>query len=108
MRFLLMIAGVALAGASMAADTASGGLPLSAAQAQALALERNQDLAIAKSTVASARANVLAGGAAPNPVLGESTSSIDLGGHNGSGPLWRMRVDSIVSLSQLIERVGKR
>jgi len=58
MRFLLMIAGVALAGASMAADTASGGLPLSAAQAQALALERNQDLAIAKSTVASARANV--------------------------------------------------
>ncbi len=108
MRFLLMIAGVALAGASMAADTASGGLPLSAAQAQALALERNQDLAIAKSTVASARANVLAGGAAPNPVLGVSTSSIDLGGHNGSGPLWRKRVDSIVSLSQLIERGGKR
>lgn len=108
MHFLLMIAGLALASASMAADTASGGLPLSAAQAQALALERNPDLAIAKSTVASARANVLAAGAAPNPVLGVSTSSIDLGGHNGSGPLWRKRVDSIVSLSQLIERGGKR
>jgi len=81
---------------------------LSAAQAQALALERNYDLAIAKSTVASARANVLSAGAPPNPVLGLSTSSINLGGHNGSGPLWRKSVDSIVSVTQLIERGGKR
>ena len=105
MRFLLMIASVTLAaGTAMAAD----GLPLSQAQAQALALERNHDLAIAKATVASAQANVLTAAAAPNPVLGLSTSSIDLGGHNGSGPLWRKRVDSIVSVSQLIERGDKR
>ncbi len=105
MRFLLMIASVTLAaGTAMAAD----GLSLSQSQAQALALERNHDLAIAKATVASAQANVLTAGAAPNPVLGLSTSSIDLGGHNGSGPLWRKRVDSIVSVSQLIERGDKR
>ncbi len=108
MRFVWMFASIALVGASFAAETAPSGMPLSAAQAQALALERNYDLAIAKSTVASARANVLAAGAAPNPVLGLSTSSINLGGHNGSGPLWRKSVDSIVSLTQLIERGGKR
>ncbi len=108
MRFVWMFASIALAGASFAAETAPSGMPLSAAQAQALALERNYDLAIAKSTVASARANVLSAGAAPNPVLGLSTSSINLGGHNGSGPLWRKSVDSIVSVTQLIERGGKR
>ncbi len=105
MRFLLIIASLVLAsGTLLAADA----LPLSQAQAQALALERNHDLAIAKATVIAAQANVLAAGAAPNPVLGLSTSSIDLGGHNGSGSLWRKRVDSVVSLSQLIERGGKR
>ncbi len=109
MRVSLILASLSLmAGAAMAAEGLPVSLPLSQSQAQALALERNYDLAIAKSTLASARANVLAAGAAPNPVLGLSTSSIDPGGHNGSGPLWRKRVDSIVSLSQLIERGDKR
>ena len=106
MRFTLFIASLALAcGAAQGAD---GNLPLTQVQAQALALERNHDLAIARATVASAQANLLSAGAAPNPVLGLSTSSIDPGGHNGSGSLWRKQVDTVVSLSQLVERGGKR
>ncbi len=109
MRFSLFIAGLALAGGTaLAADGAGTSLPLTQAQALALALERNHDLAIATTTVASAQASMLSAGAAPNPVLGVSTGSIDLAGHNGTGSLWRKRVDTIVSLSQLIERGGKR
>ena len=95
-------------GTAMAADGASASLPLTQEQAQALATERNHDLAIARSTVASAQANVLAAGAAPNPMFGVSTSSIDLAGHNGGSSLWRRQVDTVVSLSQVIERGGKR
>lgn len=109
MDFRIVIACLALAGnAALAADAGTASLSLSQQQAQALALQRNYDLAIARATVASARANVLAAGAAPNPVLGMASSSIDLGGHNGSGSLWRKRVDTVVSISQLIERGGKR
>lgn len=112
MDFRIIVAGLALAGAAaMAADAADAGpagLALSQQQAQSLALQRNYDLAIAKATVASAQANVLSAAAAPNPMLGMSTSSIDLAGHNGSGSLWRRSVDTVVSVSQLIERGGKR
>lgn len=108
MHFKLIIVSIVLAGSTaLAGENPSAAMPLSQQQALALALERNHDLAIAKSTLASARANVLAAGAAPNPVLGVSTSSIDLGGNNGSS-LWRKRVDTIVSVNQLIERGGKR
>lgn len=115
MRVGLLIVSLALAvGAVQAAEGPDrpqplpASLPLSLSQAQARALAHNHDLAIARSTLAAATANVLMAAAAPNPVLGWSTSSIDVGGHNGSGSLWRKRVDSIVSLSQLIERGDKR
>ena len=45
-------------------------------------------------------------GAAPNPVLGVSTSSIGSG--SGSGSLWRKQVDTVVGISQLVERGNKR
>lgn len=109
MRFTFLITGLVLVGGTaQAADGAAGSLPLTQAQAQALALERNHDLAIARSTVAAAQANVLSAGAAPNPVLGVSTASIDLTGHSGGGSMLRKQVDTIVSLSQLIERGDKR
>jgi len=109
MRFTFLIAGLVLVGGTaQAADGAAGGLPLTQAQAQALAMERNHDLAIARSTVAAAQANLLSAGAAPNPLLGISTASIDLAGHNGGGSMWRKQVDTVISLIQLVERGGKR
>lgn len=71
-----------------------------------MAIERNHDLKLAKSNVAAAEANVQSAGAAPNPVLGVSTSSIGSG--SGSGSLWRKQVDTVVGISQLVERGNKR
>jgi cobalt-zinc-cadmium efflux system outer membrane protein len=82
--------------------------PLSLQQAVSIALERNYDLQLAQSAVASARAYVLTANAAPNPTLAISAGSINLSGGMGSGALWRKQIDTIVSASQLIERGGKR
>ena len=77
-------------------------------QAVTVALERNHDLKLARAAVASALANVQSAGAAPNPQLGMSVGSINLAGGNGSGSLWKKRVDTVISVSQLIERGNKR
>lgn len=106
MSYRLLFAAIALAAAGAAA--AEGGSPLSLQQATALALERNHDLKMARAALASAQANLLAAGAAPNPQLGISTSSLSLSGGNGSGSLWRKHVDTVIGVSQLIERGGKR
>lgn len=100
----LIFAAFALAAATAAAEGSS----LSLQQATTLALERNHDLQMARAALSSAQANLLAAGAAPNPQLGISTSSINLSGGNGSGSLWRRQVDTVIGVSQLIERGGKR
>lgn len=104
MSIRFIIAGIALL-AGTAASAADG---LTLPQAQALAVERNPDLRIARAALASAQANVQAAGAAPNPQLSLSTSSIGVNGSTGGGPLWRRQIDSLIGVSQLIERGGKR
>ncbi len=104
LRILLSALVLLTAGAAIA----DGGSSLSLQQAASLALERNHDLRLARSAVASAQANVLAANAAPNPLLGISTSSVNLSGGNGAGAFWKKQVDSVISISQLIERGGKR
>ncbi len=81
-------------------------LSLSLSQAQALAVERNHDLKLARTAIASAEAGVQSAGAAPNPVVGLSTSGIGPG--IGGGSLWRKQIDTVLSVSQLIERGNKR
>lgn len=101
-----MTASLVLFAAPFAAADSS--LPLSVQQAQSLSVERHSDLRIARAVLASARANVQAAGAPPNPVLSLSTSSIGVTGNTGGGPLWRRQIDSVIGVSQLIERGGKR
>ena len=84
----------------------SPALSLSLQQAQALASERNHDLKLAQASVAAAEANVRTAGALPNPVLGIATSSI--GSSAGSGSLWRKQIDTVIGISQLVERGNKR
>lgn len=104
MSIRFIIAGVAL----LAGTVASAGDALTLPQAQSLAIERNPDLRIARAALASARANVQSAAAPPNPVLSLSTSSIGVNGSTGGGPLWRRQIDSVIGVSQLIERGGKR
>jgi cobalt-zinc-cadmium efflux system outer membrane protein len=100
----LLAALASLATASAVAGPAN--LSLSLAQAQALASERNHDLKLARAAVVSAEAGVQVAGAAPNPVVGLSTSGIGPG--VGSGALWRKQIDTVLSVSQLVERGNKR
>lgn len=95
---LALVAGVAVA------DDATR---FSLAEAQALALDRNPDLAQVRAALALAEARIQIAGAAPNPVLGIATGNISPAG-SGAGGLWRRPVDTILSLNQLIERGGKR
>ncbi len=81
-------------------------LTLAHAQAQALAVERNHELKLARAALAQAEAGVQSAGAAPNPVLGLSSSGIGAGA--GAGSLWRKSIDTVLSVSQLIERGNKR
>jgi cobalt-zinc-cadmium efflux system outer membrane protein len=103
-RRILSVLALCVAGAVAAEDAGS----LSLQQAVARALERNHDLKMARAAVASAQASVQSAGAAPNPQLGLSSSSIRLSGGNGTGSLWNKQIDSVVGVSQLIERGGKR
>ena len=106
MVFRRIFASVAMLAVTVAAaETAQ---PLSLERAQTMAVERNPDLRMARAALESARANIQAAGAAPNPILSLSTSSISTSGNTGGGPLWRRQIDSVVGVSQLIERGGKR
>ena len=80
---------------------------LTLADAQAIARERNHDVQLARTAIASARAAIEIAGAAPNPSLTLSTSSINTAGTGGSN-LWRRPIDSVLRVDQLIERGGKR
>ena len=84
-----------------------GSWPLSLAEAQHIARERNHDLQLARTAVSSARANLEIAGAAPNPNLTVSTSSISTA-NKGGGGLWKRPVDTVLQVAQLIERGGKR
>jgi cobalt-zinc-cadmium efflux system outer membrane protein len=85
--------------------------PLSLADAQRLALERNNDLRIAQAQVAAALAQLRVAREFPNPTVSLSTAKISTDGVPesttlGNGLLARS-YDSIASLSQLFQ-VGKR
>ena len=85
--------------------------PLSLADAQRMALQRNADFRIAQSAVQAALGQLKAAREYPNPTLSLSTSKISTDGTPestvlGNGLLSRS-YDSIVSLSQLLP-VGKR
>lgn len=85
------------------------------AQVQALTLPQalqeardNLDVALARGGLAAARADVLAAGRAPFPVLSGKLSSIDLQNGVGSGPWHRKRIDKGIGIDWTWERGDKR
>lgn len=77
-------------------------------QAEILFAERNRELNLAQRAVESAEADILSAGARPNPTLGLATSQISPSAGIGGGSIASKRVDTVVSVSQLFERGGKR
>ena len=82
-------------------------MALSLESAQSIARQQNYDLKLSLISVSRSQANVDIAQASPNPVVSLSTSGLRLG-NNGSGSIWNKRIDSVVSVNQLIERGGKR
>lgn len=77
---------------------------------QALELMRVRDpnVVVAQTAVDQALADKISAGERPNATLAYSTAQINPAGHNGPGSLWDKQFDTIVNLSQPLERGGKR
>ncbi len=93
------------------AQTGPASAPLTLADAERLALERNADFRVAQTQVDAALAQLRVVREFPNPTLGLSTAKISTDGTPGGtalgNSLLNRSYDSIVSLSQLLV-VGKR
>ena len=97
-----------LAGTAVAQQAAPDVFPLTLEAAEQQLLVHNPDVAIGRAAVAGAEAGIQSAKAGPNPVLGFSTAGIDPHAGVGDGHLGDKRADSILSLSQVFERGGKR
>lgn len=77
---------------------------------QALVAARdNTDVALARHTLAAARADIATADHAPLPVLSAKAASIDLQNGVGGGNVWsRKRVDKAIGIDWTWERGGKR
>ena len=107
MKSLWILAGTLALWSTPTLGSTDSGWPLSLAEAQSIARERNHDLQLARTAIGSARANIEVAGALPNPNLTVSTSSISTA-NNGGGGLWKRPIDTVLHVDQLIERGGKR
>ena len=76
-------------------------------EVEAIVLDSNHDIRIARTTVDGARAGVLQADTLPNPVLSWNAASF-APNSVGGGPLFGKRVDQVVRVDQTIERGGKR
>lgn len=77
-------------------------------QAEQLFIERNRELRIARRITEGAEADILSAAAPPNPALSISTSRISPSAGIGPGKLKDKNIDTVIGLSQLIERGNKR
>ena len=88
--------------------TLPAGAPLTLVQALAAARD-NSDVALARHTLAAARADIATADHAPLPVLSAKAASIDLQNGVGAGNVWsRKRIDKAIGLDWTLERGGKR
>lgn len=81
--------------------------PLRLAEVVELLQSNNRDIRLARRAVDVARAINLSAAARPNPVLSAGTTAIDPR-NPGAGALWSKPFDTVVQVSQLVERGDKR
>ena len=101
---LALAAAAAQAQGSPAANPETA-LTLQAAEARMFA--GNRDIALARRVVEQARADTTIAGQKPNPQLGVAIQNINRNRGVGAGTLRDKTVDTIVGISQTIERGGK-
>jgi len=103
-----------LAKGTLGALAATAGPPvdiehLTLTTAEQLFLAHSRELLAAKRAVDAARADQVAAAQRPNPQLSLSVSSIPPRNTAGfGGPVWEKGVNTVVGMTQLIERGGKR
>ena len=73
-----------------------------------MVLQRNHDVRLAALALDSASAAVIIANAPPNPTLSVQTAGISRSRGIGSGDLRNKTFDTVVGISQLVERGGKR
>jgi cobalt-zinc-cadmium efflux system outer membrane protein len=93
---------------SRSAELGTGVEQLTLRQAEALFENRNRELRLAQRTVEGAEADAVSAAARPNPGLSIGTSQISPSQGVGSGSPWNKHTDTVIGLSQLIERGNKR
>lgn len=71
-------------------------------------VEVSPDVALARAGIAGAEADLESARARPNPTLSISTAGADPHAGVGNGPIGDKRLDSILGISQVIERGDKR
>lgn len=99
-----------LAMASLCTPEAQGADPdyghLSLREAEAVLAGANREMLAAERAVEAARADMITASARPNPNLTVSTTGI-APGHLGAGSIASKSIDTVVGISQLIERGNK-
>ncbi len=105
---LLLLAALHLFAPAAASAAEAPGPNLTLKQAEALFIARNRELINARRITESAEADVISAAAPPNPNLAIATSRISPGIGVGTGRLSDKRVDTLIGVSQLIERGNKR
>lgn len=81
--------------------------PLTLAAAEALLVQHNRDIALARRVRGQAEADIITAGQRPNPQLSWTTQNINPNRGIGNGDVRAKTVDSIVRIDQLIERGNK-
>ncbi len=89
---------------------AQGSLPtreLTLPAAEALLLDNNREIRRARRAIEQAEADIMIAGQKPNPQLGVALQNLNRSRGIGAGGLRDKTVDTIVGVSQMIERGGK-
>lgn len=81
---------------------------LSLADAEGLWLVHNREVKIARAALEGAEADVVSAGQRPNPQLSVNVSTLSTNPGVGNGGLRDKMMDTVVGLSQIFERGGKR
>ena len=104
------MAAMALA-ACCAAGPARADIPppgLSLQQAEVLWLEHNREIKLARTALDSAEADTLSAAQRPNPQLSLAVSSLSTNPGVGAGNVRDKMMDTVIGISQLVERGDKR
>lgn len=102
------VAALVACGAALPVSAGEGAGTLSLAQAESLWLQRNREIRLARAALDGAEADTLSAAQRPNPQLSLAVSSLSAQAGVGPGGVRDKMMDSVIGVSQLVERGDKR